>query len=237
MLKRVIRGALIALVAVVVTMLVSLEVWYSTLLPRQLPEPATGKLPQSVREAFLLENCKEASLRMRPLYPFFVSWFIGGQDGLCLPTGVARLHVGELRSHGIFQREHHLKLLLREIAVATWVSRHWTAQQTVDTYASLVWMGDESYGVQEGAKMLFARTLDSLSIADAALLIATTRSPKALSPTCHPDRALKARNKLLEQLRGAGVVNESELRDAVAAPLGVEAPCQDHLARTSPKSH
>jgi membrane peptidoglycan carboxypeptidase len=111
------------------------------------------------------------------------------------------------------------------MALVTWVSRHWTAEQALNTYAALAWMGDNRHGVIEGSAFLFGKDVNELSLAETALLVVTIRSPRSLSPLCRPERALEARNDLLQRLGRAGIADGKEIAASLASPLGVRGHC------------
>src|SRR5208283_3798031 len=136
---------------------------------------------------------------LHPLFPFIISLFFpqNRPDELLL-SQIARIHIGRLQQEGKLPHEKNLKFQLREAAVSTWISRHWTADQAVDTYVSLVWMGSDRRGLQAAARNLFEEKLDNLSHSQVALLMAMIRSPRSYDPACHPEQALDARNRFLQ---------------------------------------
>ncbi len=121
--------------------------------------------------------------------------------------------------------EKHLRYLFRQLALATWVSRHWTADEALDTYASLLWLGEDRYGVAEGAAFLFGKNVNDLTVAETALLIVVTRSPKRYSPTCHPDRARLARDDLLQRMLDARLIDQKAFSEALVSGLDVQGSC------------
>jgi penicillin-binding protein 1A len=61
--------------------------------------------------------------------------------------------------------------------------------------------------------------LDELSVADAALLAGSIRSPARTNPFDHPDIALARRNQVIDAMRRAGSITRAEAADAARAPL------------------
>ena len=210
-----------SLAALSFAVLAALEASYHGLLQAQLPQPSPISSPKLVRDAIWVYECAgDGTPRLRPVYPFLLGSLLSRtRSDDCLATVVARLTLEMPHQEG------NLKRILRELALSTWISRHWTAEQALDTYAALVWMGDNRHGVHEGAPALFGKAVNELSVADTALLVATIRSPRSFSPLCHPDRALRARNDVLSRLDRSGLVDHQEIATSLAAPLGVQGQC------------
>ena len=222
MLKKILRRLGFGALVFVILCLVALEVWYRTLLPPQQPQPSVTSSSQLTREMMWLYHCAgQGRPRLRPIYPFLLgSLFRDPHSQGSLAAGVTRL----LLSYD--KPERPLKRVFRELALATWVSRHWTANEALDTYASLVWMGDGRYGVAEGAAFFFGKDASQLTVAETALLIVMMRSPKAYNPLCHPARARKARDDLLERMLAARLLDQQAVSKALAADLGAQAVCE-----------
>ena len=104
--------------------------------------------------------------------------------------------------------------------------RHWTADEALDTYASLLWVGGDRHGVAVGAAFLFGKDVNHLTPADTALLVVMTRSPKTYNPLCHPERAREARNELLQRMLAAGLLDQKSFSEAVTSDLGALGSCE-----------
>lgn len=221
--RRVLRGLVVTALALVAVALGALELWYRSLLPRELPTASGTPQPVLVREMIWLHECRgHGTPRLRPIYPFLFGPILFARDraDACLATGVARLLTPSSP-----KPERHLRRVVREAALATWVSRHWTAEQALDTYASEVWIGQGVHGLRDGAGAFFGKRLESLDVAELALLVAVIRSPSGLSPLCHPERARAARDEVLRSLADAGWLDPQGLSEASAKDLGVQGAC------------
>jgi hypothetical protein len=215
LIRRLIAGvAIIALLAVA-----SLELWYRSLLPTNLPVATKQAVPSLLAQTLWAYDFRGAGQpELRPLFPFFVSIFIRGREAPAnLASGVARFYA---------KPERHLQYMLHQLALATWISRNWSAGDAINTYASQLWLGSDVVGAEAGASSLFGKPVGELTIAETALLVATARSPRALSPRCHPERAAVARRRVLERMLAARVISDTQFATSAAAPLAVQGTCQ-----------
>jgi Transglycosylase len=220
-LKHALRWLAIGALAFGAVCLVALEVWYRTLLPSQLPCPSDSSSSQLVRDTMWLYQCAgHGRPHLRPIFPFLLGSVLRDphSDG-ALAAGVTRL----LLSHD--KPERQLRRALRELALATWISRHWTADEALDTYASLSWLGDSRYGMADGSAFFFRKAADDLTVAETTLLIVMMRSPRTLDPLCHPQRAREARDELIQRMFEAGVVDQLAFASARATELGTQGVC------------
>ncbi|SPF43029.1 putative Multimodular transpeptidase-transglycosylase [Syntrophobacter sp. SbD1] len=227
MTKLVLRFIAYGVIVIPLFLLVGLEGYYRILLPKQLPAVSAEPIPTQVRDALWLGCGAKRKHDLHPLFPFIISLFFpqNRPDELLL-SRIARIHIGRLQQEGKLPHEKNLKFQLREAAVSTWISRHWTADQAVDTYGSLVWMGSGHRGLQAAARNLFEEKLDNLSHSQVVLLMAMMRSPRSYDPACHPEQALNARNHFLQKMKEAALLDDEELERAISMPLGVSSACE-----------
>ena len=228
--RRRLRKLAIGLVAGVALALIlgvaSLEIGYQVLLPYPLPERVLTPLRPQVRSALWLDACSTLPARQSFAYPFLASALLARERyAFYLPGHVARLHIASLQEQGLANREPHLRATLRELALATWIARHWTVEETLDAYGAWVYMGDGECGLANAARHYLDRDLADVSPAELALLAAILRSPGALHPACHADRALAARNEMLDRMEGAGVIERSVALQSRNSPLGTSVEC------------
>lgn len=218
-LRKALRLGIAAMVATAVAAAAGLEIWYRSLLPAELPQPSRREIPRLLKRTLWAYDFRgDGDPRLSPVYPFFVGFLLRGPDARhSLATGVARF---------FGQPERGLDYVLHQAALATWISRSWSAEDALKTYASHLWMGRDHIGVEAGAMLLFGRAVGDLTIPETALLVATAQSPNALSPVCHPERAQAARQMVLERMLGVGLIDDLEFARAVASPLGVRGACE-----------
>jgi penicillin-binding protein 1A len=102
-----------------------------------------------------------------------------------------------------------------------WTSRNLDTDQILAIFIRDAWMGRFGRGLRDPARQLFRKDLADLDYPEAALLVAIYRNPETYDPVRRPKQAMERRNHFLEELSRAGILSETELTRAKAAPLGI----------------
>ncbi len=89
---------------------------------------------------------------------------------------------------------------LQEIFLALQIERHFTKQQIFTLYANQIYLGRGTYGFEAGSEYYFSKHARDLTLPEAALLAALPKGPEEYSPVRHPDRALRRRNLVLQEM-------------------------------------
>ncbi|MBN1504677.1 MAG: PBP1A family penicillin-binding protein [Candidatus Eisenbacteria bacterium] len=110
---------------------------------------------------------------------------------------------------------------IKEAILAFRIERAYSKDEILEMYFNQIYFGEGAYGAQAASKMFFAKNVDELSIAEAAVLTGVLRNHREYSPRRHPDTALRRRNFVLRVMLNDEIINKEEYEAAVAAPLGV----------------
>lgn len=109
----------------------------------------------------------------------------------------------------------------QEILLSVQIERRFTKQQIFALYANQIYLGRGTYGFEAGAEYYFSKHARDLTLPEAALLAALPKGPEYYSPTRHPERALKRRNLVLNEMLEDRKITKHEADAAKAAPLGL----------------
>ena len=109
----------------------------------------------------------------------------------------------------------------RELRLAIEVERRYSKREILDRYLNTVYLGQGAYGVKVAAKTYFGRSVQSLSVREAALLAGVIKAPSFYDPREHPQRATKRRNWVLDRMVAVEKLGRAEADKAKKAPLGV----------------
>jgi penicillin-binding protein 1A len=110
---------------------------------------------------------------------------------------------------------------IQEALLAIQIERYFTKSQIFAMYANQVDLGHGNFGFEAAAQFYFGKHLSELTLPEAAMLAGIPRSPTAYSPIVHPELARRRRDQVLHAMLETGKINSTELRDATAAPLGL----------------
>ncbi|MCS6877699.1 MAG: penicillin-binding protein 1C [Geminicoccaceae bacterium] len=116
-------------------------------------------------------------------------------------------------------RPRTLSAKLLEIARALQLEWRLGKSGVLAAYLALAPMGGNLEGVRAGSLAWFGREPRSLSPAEAALLVALPQAPSRLRPDLFPERAQRARDRVLERAFRAGLLDAADLAAARAAPI------------------
>ncbi len=116
-------------------------------------------------------------------------------------------------------RSFHRKI--QEALLAIQIERYFTKDQIFTMYANQVDLGHGNFGFEAASEFYFGKHLNQLTLPEAATLAGIPRSPTLYSPITHPEQARRRRNQVLQAMRENDKIDSEQLRDAAAAPLGL----------------
>lgn len=108
---------------------------------------------------------------------------------------------------------------LKQMVRAIQLERRLSKREILEKYLTLAPFGGNIEGIRAGARIWFGKEPKRLSVDEAALLIALPQSPEFRRPDRQSRQAKLARNRVLQRLSGAGVLDKSELERVVNFPL------------------
>ncbi|MCE2594894.1 penicillin-binding protein 1C [Motilimonas cestriensis] len=91
--------------------------------------------------------------------------------------------------------------------------------QILNLYLTYTPMGGNIEGVQAASLRYFGKTADQLNLTESALLVVVPQRPSLYRPDRHPERALKARNKVIDRLLTFEVISEYQQKMMRQEPI------------------
>jgi penicillin-binding protein 1A len=117
----------------------------------------------------------------------------------------------------------NLRRKAREAILASRLERAFGKQELLWLYLNGVYLGHHSYGVESASENYFRKSVDELTLAEAALLAGLPQAPSRYSPVTHPEEARMRRSYVLRRMREDGAITEEERRRADETPVKVHA--------------
>ena len=110
---------------------------------------------------------------------------------------------------------------LMELRLSRLLERELTKDQILETYLNVIYLGNGVYGVEAASRDLFGKSVNKLSLSEAALLAALPKGPSAYTPRRHPDRARQRRDLVLAIMAREGYVSEQRAKQSQQVPVRV----------------
>ena len=108
---------------------------------------------------------------------------------------------------------------IREMVLAMRIDNAFSKDQILELYLNEIFLGENSYGVAAAATNYFGKSLDELTLAQAAFLAGLPKGPANYSPTRHKDAAIARRNYVLDQMQENGYITRDQMAAADADDL------------------
>ncbi len=110
---------------------------------------------------------------------------------------------------------------IQEVFLSVQIERRFTKEQIFELYANQIYLGRGTYGFEAGSEFYFSKKVRDLTLPEAALLAALPKGPEAYSPLKYPERALKRRNLVLNEMLEDGKITLQQANAAKDSPLGL----------------
>ena len=215
--RRAVRWVLALLLLPPVLLLGSVEALYRHALARVGAEPR-APVPRTDFVFQVLWAAEEnGPPRLEPRWPWtLVTRFTRPPAGTRMAEAVARQW---LASRPEQPPPGGLRQGLQRLAVAIWLSRHWSVEELLTAYGEGAWFGGDLHGLDAAARGYFGKAPGQLALHEAALLAGLPQSPKRHDPVLHPEAARRRRNLVLSRLLALRWIAETQFLDARNQPL------------------
>lgn len=108
---------------------------------------------------------------------------------------------------------------LQDVALAITMERDMTKDQILTLYMNTMYFGEKAYGIQAAADVYFGKTIDKLTVAEAAMLARCVRRPSDENPVKNMDKAVSNRNVVLGIMRDEKMITDTQYDEAISEPV------------------
>ena len=106
-----------------------------------------------------------------------------------------------------------------EILLALKIEGMLSKDEILELYMNQIFLGQRASGFAAAAQVYFGKTLDKITIAEAAMLAGLPKAPSAYNPIANPRRATLRQRYILERMFDNGFITEKQRDEALAQPL------------------
>ena len=136
--------------------------------------------------------------------------------------------------------ERSLERKIKEAILAVRIGDTLSKDRILELYLNEIFLGQNAYGVAAAAQRYFGKTLEDLTVSEAAYLAALPKAPSDLHPIRQRQRAIGRRNYVLREMFENGHISravfETARESALVTLLDDDAP-EPQIARPTPPDH
>ena len=129
---------------------------------------------------------------------------------------------------GLARKAHMTTIKFREWVIAVRLEKQYTKQEIATMYLNVVPFGYNAFGVKLAALTYFQRSVDSLKIEEAAVLVGMLKAPTKYNPRRNPETATIRRNSVLNKMEEHGYLSKRMCDSLKQIPLQLNFEMIDH---------
>lgn len=116
-------------------------------------------------------------------------------------------------------REKTLSRKLYEILLSLKIEHSLSKEQILEVYINQIYLGQRAYGFAAAAQAYYGKTLNNLSLAEAAMLAGLPKAPSKYNPVVNPERATTRQRYVLRRMHELGRIDDKALELALKEPM------------------
>jgi penicillin-binding protein 1A len=155
-------------------------------------------------------------------------------------TGIARAAVNYLENYGsnrhpqgastitqqvaknfLLSNEVSFTRKIKEALLALKIERTYSKDKILELYLNEIYLGLGAYGIAAASLVYYDKSVNELTIPEAAYLAALPKAPNNYHPFRQRERALERRNWVIDQMAQDGFISTAAAETAKGSPLGV----------------
>ncbi len=108
---------------------------------------------------------------------------------------------------------------LKEALLAIQIERKYSKDKILELYFNQVYFGHGAYGVEAAAQTYFKKSVEQLSLAEAAMVAGLPSAPNRFSPIADPTRARRRRDHVLNRMVEQRTISRAQAEAASRTPF------------------
>jgi len=136
------------------------------------------------------------------------------------PNGASTI-TQQVAKNMLLTNEVSIERKVKEAILATRLEKVLTKDRILELYLNEIFLGNHSYGVAAAALNYFNKSLDELTVAEAAYLAALPKAPNSYNPVRDHDAAVARRNWVIDRMHVNDYITGDEKDAAQKEPLEV----------------
>ncbi len=108
---------------------------------------------------------------------------------------------------------------VKEALLAVEIEKHYSKDKILELYFNQVYFGHGAYGVEAAAQTYFKKSVEQLTLAEAAMLAGLPSAPTRFSPITEPGRARRRRDHVLNRMVEMKVITRAQADAAGQTPF------------------
>ncbi len=178
-----------------------------------------GDVPEPVKQAFIA--IEDARFYEHPGVDWRgisrAVWLLATTDDKRVPGGSTITQ--QVAKQFFLSSEYSYSRKITEIFLALKMERELSKDEIFELYLNKSFFGNRAYGIAAAADFYYGKTLDQLTLGEAATLAAIPKFPSSGNPIINPERALERRNYVLQRMREEGFIDVAAEKAAQAEPV------------------
>jgi len=107
----------------------------------------------------------------------------------------------------------------KEALLALQIEKRYSKDEILTIYLNQVYLGSGAYGVEAASRIYFGKSVDSLTLGEAAMLAGLPQAPSRYSPLVSLDAAKSRRRHSLKRMLTEGHITKEQMLQAVDEPI------------------
>lgn len=109
----------------------------------------------------------------------------------------------------------------REALLATEMEKNLKKEEILYLYLNQIYFGHGAYGVQNASQTYFRKSVENITLEEAAILAGLPQAPSRYSPVSNPQRAKERQRYVLKRMASIGAITKDQAEKAAETPVAV----------------
>lgn len=128
----------------------------------------------------------------------------------------------QLVRNAFLTREVSIERKAKEILMSYFMTQKYSKEEIMEFYVNDICYANGIYGIEAASLAYFNKHASDLSLSQVAYLCAIPNSPSMYNPYTNPERAMKRRDKILDDMLEMEFITQGEYETAMAESITIE---------------
>ena len=178
------------------------------------------EIPENIKNAFLAAEDDNFFNHQGISYTGLIRSFIRCLRPSGCEGGGGTITMQVVRGY-LLSRDQNAIRKLKEIYLAFELESKATKEEIFSLYVNRIFLGNRAYGVESAAEVYFGKSVEELSLDEAALIAASAQLPSRINPIRNPERSKIRRNWILQRMHKLGYIGKGQYLFNARKPINL----------------